>query len=766
MERPVLGVDAPVVSSAPSHAGRPGNTRVAGAVREHLQDPILRRVVAVTLLGSGLAAAVVLGFAGHPSVLRGLGVPTAWLLPGLTVLSCLAELTVVRLRHGDAVEELTLYEAALVIDVLLLPPEDALVAAAVGLLVAGVLQRRPVMKAVFNLGTYTAAAAVLIAIVHLVGGSPGVMTAGVLAGVVVGTVAFTGVNLCCLAQILGVITKTPPWRIVRSEARLSAYMAVGTMATGLTTAEIALHAPLLLPFMAMPALAVTFAYRAAAREADERARSACLLQLSHALAERGDVVPQFLLLVREAFGADLAVAVLENDDEALSVEAADPGTLRRGAVPPYLAALGAVDAPVQLADELPEGLRRMIVVPVQSGGRRLGTAAFAIRERDRGWMTTGDVTLLASLASALAVAMLGAEHLDRLVDETSKLQAVVEQSTEGIMVVDGDGSIRMWSRALAEITGVGADEATGRLLADVLDVPAEDERPLLMPVTAEQPRTVVELSVRRHDGEQRRLRLAHSAIFTAGTVGRDVVVISDLTREYRTERLKSDFIAMVSHELRTPLTPIIGYVDLLRSRGERMTPQKRLDALNLIGDRAGHLSRLVEDLLLASRFGDNPEEMSLHVSVAEHDLHALVEQAARDLGSERIVVDLPPGPVPVRCDDGRTLQVLANLIGNGLKYSPEDTEVVVQMRLEETCAYVDVRDRGRGIPADQLEKIFEKFHRVEDPMTMSTGGTGLGLFIARQLARAMDGDVTVESVFTRGSVATLALPRATPETDS
>jgi signal transduction histidine kinase len=241
-----------------------------------------------------------------------------------------------------------------------------------------------------------------------------------------------------------------------------------------------------------------------------------------------------------------------------------------------------------------------------------------------------------------------------------------------------------------------------------------------------------------------------------------VVVVSDLTREYRSERLKSDFIAMVSHELRTPLTPIIGYIDLLRTRGERMTPQKRTDALNLIGDRAGHLSRLVEDLLLASRFGDNPDDVSLNVSAGTHDLTAIVTQVASDLNSSRITVALPAGPTPTQCDSGRALQVITNLVGNGLKYSAEPDEVDVGMRLDDTWVHVDIRDRGRGIPADQLEKVFEKFHRVEDPMTMSTSGTGLGLFIARRLARAMGGDVTVVSTLNTGSVFTVTLRRADP----
>jgi PAS domain S-box-containing protein len=730
-------------------------------VRGYLRDPILLRVAGVVLLGAGLAAAVVFGLAGHPAVLDGPGVPTGWLLPVLTALTCLAEMAVVRLRQGDAVEELSLYEAALILDVLLLSPRNALFAAAAGLFLASTLQRRPVVKAAFNLGNYTAAVSVLIFIVHLLGGSPGVMTARVLAGVVAGNVAFTAVNLCCLAQILGVINGLSPWRIVRTEARLSAYMAVGTMATGLITTEIALHAPLLLPFMAMPALAVTYAYRAAAREADERVRSACLLQLSHALAERDDVVRQFLFLVREAFDADLAIVTLESDNDnqsALSVAAAQPSTLLSGPVPAHLAALGRIGGPVSLSDNLPSGLRQMLVVPVEGAGRRFGVAAFGTRGRGR--MTTGDITLVASLANALAVAMRGAEHLYRLQEETSKLQAVVEQSADGIVVIDGDGLVQMWSQALDELTGITAGDAAARPVAEVLDVPAAEERDRLMPVTVDLPKVVNELTIRRRDGEERRLRLAHSAIFAGGRLVRDVVVISDLTREYRTERLKSDFIAMVSHELRTPLTPIIGYVDLLRTRGERMTPQKRMDVLALIGDRAGHLSRLVEDLLLASRFGDNPDAASLHVSAGVHDLSAIVTQVVHDLDSPRLVLDLPSGPVPARCDNGRALQVITNLVGNGLKYSADTEEVEVSMRFDDGTVQVDVRDHGRGIPSDQLETVFGKFHRVEDPMTMSTSGTGLGLFIARQLARAMGGDVSVVSTLNTGSVFTLSLSRA------
>ncbi|WP_344121535.1 GAF domain-containing sensor histidine kinase, partial [Planosporangium flavigriseum] len=724
--------------------------------------PINRRVAAVILLGLCLAALVVAWFPERVGVLHENAMPTAWLLPALIVVTCIGELTVVRLRHGEAVEELTLCEAAIIVDVLLLPAREALIAAVLGLLIASILQRRPLVKAAFNLGTYTAASAALIVVAHAVAGTPGHVTVWVVAGVLLGTFAFTAVNLFCLAQVIGVVSGVPPMQVIRSEARLSAYMAIGTVATGLPAAEIGLHTPLLLPFIAMPALAVTYAYRAAAQEADERARSAYLLQLSHALAEREDVVRRFLVLVRQAFDADRAVVVLDETGEAQFVDAALPTELSSEPIPAHLSRLQKLDRPQLIAEDLPPDVRQMLAVPLESDGHRLGIAVIAISERHRGRLSTRDLTLLASLGNALAAAMRGAEHLDQLVQETSKLHAVVEQSTEGILMLDGDGVVQMWSRAFAELTDVTTAEATGCRLADLLDVPDPEERSLLLPVTLANPQAVVELTIRRPDGEQRRLRLAHSAVFADGALVRDVVVVRDLTREYRTERLKSDFIATVSHELRTPLTPIIGYLDLLRSRGEQMPADKRKKAIDLLADRASHMSRLVEDLLLASRMGDGTGDVALQVSMGTHDLTAIIRQVVDDLDSSRIKVALPSDPVPVLCDNGRALQVATNLVGNALKYSPATEEVQVRMWLEDDLVHVDVADRGRGIPADQLEKVFEKFHRVEDPMTMSTGGTGLGLFIARRLAQAMGGDVSLTSTLNVGSVFTLTLRRAQP----
>jgi PAS domain S-box-containing protein len=725
-------------------------------VRPWLADPILRRVLAVWLLAVALTGALVLGLPDTVGVLDGAALGGAWILPALIAVTCLGELIVVRLRHGGTEESLTLCEAAIIVDVLLLPPREALVAAVVGLLIASVIQRRPLMKLAFNLGTYTAASAAMIVVVHVIGGTPQALTVGVVVGVLVGTYVFTAINLLCLAEVLAVVNEVSAWQVLRSQAGLSAYMAAGTVATGLPAAVMVLSEPLLLPFMAMPVLALTFAYRAAAQETDERERSAVLLRLSHALAERDDVVRRFLAIVREAFKADVAVVALDAVDMTFAVDAEAPDELLAEPMSEFVRTLTHSGEPALVSAGLPPGIHQVITVPLEAGGRRYGVAGIAVRRRRPG-LSARDVTVLASLGNALAAAMRGAERHDELLEETSKLHAIVEQSTEGILMVDGDGAVQMWSHSLAALTGIASGDAAGRSLRELLDVPDPAERALLLAVRPDRPAAVVQLTIRRADGELRRLRLAHSAVFADGLLLRDVVVVRDLTREHRTERLKSDFIATVSHELRTPLTPIIGYVDLLRSRGERMTPEKRRASLDVVADRASHLLRLVEDLLLASRIGDTEEDLAVEVSTSVHDFVPIVRQVATDRATSRVQLDLPDTPVGVHCDPGRALQVVSNLVGNALKYSPEAEDVHVTMRRDDERVYIDVEDHGLGIPSDQLAQIFEKFHRVEDPMTMSTSGTGLGLFIARRLALAMGGDITVTSTLNVGSVFTLTL---------
>jgi PAS domain S-box-containing protein len=586
--------------------------------------------------------------------------------------------------------------------------------------------------------------------------------------------AFTAVNLVLLARVLALVGGDDPEDVVRDGLRLSAVMALGTTGLGATAVVLADTAPALLPFSVLPAAALTFAYRAADQQAEERQRSATLLELSQVLAGRledDDMLDDFLRLTRQAFGVDVATALLlfddgsvmcASDDKVLGAEVREADARDRA-----LLALAGAGAAV-LPESAEHGWSGALLAPLEADGRRLGALALGTRDRHRR-LGPPQLTLLTPLAAALAVGLRGADHLRRLMEETSKLQAVVDRSSDGILVLDGEGVVQLWSPAAEALTGQHVLGALGSRLGDLIDAATADGGPvdafavgrdLLSP---EEPHAVVEVVLRRVDGESRVVRCAHAGVFgPSGTLERDVVLLHDVTRERQVERLKADFIATVSHELRTPVTPIKGYADLLRRRGDAMTPERRAECLEVISDRAAHLARLVEDLLLASRISVTEGASAASVSMGRHDLVALVRRASGDFGDdgERLRLHLPGDEVVLGCDPVRTVQVVGNLLGNALKYSAPGTPVDVRVVVEDGVARVEVQDRGRGIPADQVDRVFEKFHRVEDPMRMTTGGTGLGLYIARQLTAAMGGQLHCTSVLGVGSTFVLTLPRA------
>jgi signal transduction histidine kinase len=281
----------------------------------------------------------------------------------------------------------------------------------------------------------------------------------------------------------------------------------------------------------------------------------------------------------------------------------------------------------------------------------------------------------------------------------------------------------------------------------------------LAEVSPPAPHVTLDLRFKRSDGEEKAVRFSHAFLFADGRPVRDVVIVSDLTARRRAERMKTDFVATVSHELRTPLTPIKGYAELLRNRGDDVPPAKRDRALDLIIDRANHLGRLVDDLLLASSItSDTGPQHQLDCTT--QDLVGLVTRAVGDFpdAAERVTVTRPTGVVLARADVTRTVQILTNLVSNALKYSSPGTPITITFEEAEAWAMVTVSDLGPGIPHDQLSRVFEKFHRVEDPMVMSTSGTGLGLFISKHFARVMDGDLSVASTLGAGSQFTLRLP--------
>jgi signal transduction histidine kinase len=226
------------------------------------------------------------------------------------------------------------------------------------------------------------------------------------------------------------------------------------------------------------------------------------------------------------------------------------------------------------------------------------------------------------------------------------------------------------------------------------------------------------------------------------------------------DRLKSAFVGSVSHELRTPLTAIKGYAEFLEDGigGELPTQQQAFVGEILQG--AARLERLVDDLLDFARL----ESGAFKLVLAEADLvskvraiaHALKPQALE--GAITLTLDVPDTPVPLRMDAGRIEQVLNNLVGNALKFTPPGGRVTVSVRPGAEAVRVEVADTGDGIAPAHLPHLFDRFYQVDNTSTRRVGGAGLGLTISKALVEAHGGTIGVETTPGKGSTFWFTLP--------
>jgi PAS domain S-box-containing protein len=231
----------------------------------------------------------------------------------------------------------------------------------------------------------------------------------------------------------------------------------------------------------------------------------------------------------------------------------------------------------------------------------------------------------------------------------------------------------------------------------------------------------------------------------------------------RANRVKSEFLATMSHELRTPLNAMIGYADLLLAGIPESIPRAAQQKVARIGVSARHLLEVIEEILSFSQLeaGEERVESTLvHLDALVEEVDALMEPLAVVKGI-RLVCIAPPELRPIQSDARKVRQILINLLGNAVKFTEEGE---VRLTLEEVGDEVRFRiaDTGPGIAPENLERVFDPFWQVESGATRKAGGTGLGLSVARRLARLLGGDLTVESVVGRGSTFTLTLPTTAP----
>jgi two-component system phosphate regulon sensor histidine kinase PhoR len=224
------------------------------------------------------------------------------------------------------------------------------------------------------------------------------------------------------------------------------------------------------------------------------------------------------------------------------------------------------------------------------------------------------------------------------------------------------------------------------------------------------------------------------------------------------DRLKDEFVAVVSHELRTPLASVYGAAMTLQR--DDLDPRTRQSLLDIVFDESARLARLVDQILWASRIEADRAE----VTIGEVEPLPLAEEVVASTRSHLpagLTLDLVAGEhlPPVAGDAEKVKQVLVNLVENAVKYSPDGGRIEVLLAADDQRVQFSVRDEGLGIPASEQARIFEKFHRLDPNLTRGVGGTGLGLYICKELVALMGGRIWLTSELGEGSTFSFELPR-------
>lgn len=353
----------------------------------------------------------------------------------------------------------------------------------------------------------------------------------------------------------------------------------------------------------------------------------------------------------------------------------------------------------------------------------------------------------------------GAEVIDLTpVDQFRQLVSLI---ADGIVVIDRDGKVRLVNPAAETLLGRRGRDLIGHPLGFPVGSGETTEVEIVRP---DQTTVVVEL---------RSAPIEWDAAPAAVVSLRDVTERAQLAEQQEhiidrlreLDHLKTEFVSMVSHDLRSPMATISGFADTLRYNWDAFTDEHKREVLERISRNTGQLSRLVENVLQVSQI----ESGKLTYDIQAVDITQLVYRVAAENSQpihgvevgNKIEVHVPELLPLVRGDEIRQWQILTNLVTNALKFTPGDQAVEIRVTQNESHVQVAVRDHGIGIRPEDMDKLFQKFSRLEQLEGMKVKGTGLGLYICKSMVEAQGGEIWVESEPGAGSSFIYTVPIAT-----
>jgi two-component system phosphate regulon sensor histidine kinase PhoR len=427
-------------------------------------------------------------------------------------------------------------------------------------------------------------------------------------------------------------------------------------------------------------------------------------------------------------------------------EWASPGTLRRAAVAFLVIVLAAAAATFVQTRWVSRRIRRLQEFTSRAAAGESTPLEHSSRPDE-----------LDQLARAIetTVGQLG-QTIHTLTDERNRSSAILASMVEGVAVVGGDERILYCNHAFEQILELPPGTSPGKKLVEVL-------RQIELINTVRQALAggkEVNGEVEVGTVRPRNFSATAAPVHDAGASDA-VLVLHDITELRRLERVRQDFVANVSHEFKTPLTAIQGFAETLLS-GALDDRANRKRFVEIIREHARRLARLTDDLLKLSRIEAGQLELEFRPIRVAALVNGCVETArfkAEPRGL-RVFVCLPSDLPQVLADGAQVGEVLQNLLDNALQYTPPGGEIKVKAHSNGREVVFTVEDTGIGIPESDLERIFERFYRVDAARSREAGGTGLGLSIARHIVDAHGGKIWVESAVGRGSCFHFSIPAA------
>ena len=348
-------------------------------------------------------------------------------------------------------------------------------------------------------------------------------------------------------------------------------------------------------------------------------------------------------------------------------------------------------------------------------------------------------------------------RIEEVISNRSRFEAVLLSMYEGTMVVDNSGNIVLMNQVLKKFFHIHEDPVGKKPLEIIRNIEIQETINLVL--RSKECVSSQEISVLLP--EEKILKVYAAPVLREEEMDGAVLVFHDITDLRRLENIRKDFVANVSHEIKTPLTSIKGYTETLLE-GAIEDKDNAKDFLKIIGSESNRLVRLVDDLLDLSRIESGKLNLEFTAQSVEGIIDRIMagfKKQSKNKGIElkkEISQNLPK----VKIDEAGIAQVLLNLIDNGIKYSKEKGTITISSQDQGPFISISIADTGIGIPDEDVQRIFERFYRVDKARSRKLGGTGLGLSIVKHIIQAHGGEVFVQSQLGKGSTFSFTLPKA------